>query len=64
MKTLILEPTDETPKVVLDPENKVFSISGKSFPENVEVFFNPILRWLDEYIIAPEKETQIEFRLE
>jgi hypothetical protein len=64
MRTLNLEPTDETPKVIFDPANKVFSISGKSFPENVEVFFNPVLSWLDEYIVTPEKETNFEFRLE
>lgn len=64
MKALNLEPTDETPKVILDPENKVFLISGKSFPENVEVFFNPILHWLDEYITSPAKETPVEFRFD
>lgn len=64
MKKLDIEPTDETPKVLFNPDQNIFSLTGKSFPENVEVFFNPILTWIDEYIETPLKETVVDFKLE
>ena len=49
MNTLLITPNDFSPKVVLDPTNNVFEISGKSIIENTNKFYNPILQWLEEY---------------
>lgn len=49
MSPLSIDPTEFTPKVLFDPENSVFEISGFSRPENVIGFYRPILKWLDEY---------------
>ena len=43
MEKIIREATDETPKVILDVESGEFEFSGKSLPEDVTQFFNPIL---------------------
>ena len=64
MKALIIEPTDKTPAVILDPENNSFDITGRSVPHDAEAFFNPILEWFEEYAAAPLKKTVIGFNLE
>lgn len=50
MKALIIEPVEFTPKVVFDPENNYFEISGKSRPEDVSGFYEPVLNWLSNYM--------------
>jgi hypothetical protein len=64
MEKIVIEPTNETPKVVLDKENNVFEISGNSLPEDVLNFFVPILSWFDEYAKSPNQSTRIIFNLE
>ena len=49
MEALDIRATNDTPKVLLDPENEVFEISGRSLPEDVVTFYQPILDWLEEY---------------
>jgi len=49
MSPLNIDPTEFTPKILFDPENNKFEISGFSRPENVIGFYRPILKWLDEY---------------
>ncbi len=49
MEKLIVEPTLNSPRVVLDPEKNQFQFSGESRPENVRDFYMPILEWLDQY---------------
>jgi len=64
MEKIVLEPTTETPKVVLDKENSIFEFSGNSLPEDVTTFYSPILEWFDEYASAPNDKTQIIFNFE
>jgi hypothetical protein len=49
MEKLIIEPTGNSPRIILDPENKKFEFSGESRPENVRKFYLPILEWLEAY---------------
>ncbi len=64
MEKIVIEPTSETPKVVLDKENGVFEFSGNSFPEDVITFFSPILSWFEEYTNTPNARTEVIFNLE
>jgi hypothetical protein len=50
MEKLIIEPTANSPRIVLDPEAMNFEFSGESRPENVRKFYLPILEWLEAYI--------------
>lgn len=63
MDALIIEATDETPKVVLDPGNNTFEFSGKSLPEDVTTFYGPVLDWLDSYAESPNEKTVVKFNL-
>ena len=49
MRKLTIEKTASSPKVVLDPENDVYLISGESRPPDVREFYNQILSWLQEF---------------
>ncbi len=55
MRKLIIEKTTSSPKVILDPENKVFLISGESRPPDVREFYNRILSWMEEFGIHLDK---------
>jgi len=63
MEVLKLRATDDTPGIILDAENEIFEIIGRSLPENVNQFYEPILNWLDEYSKSPNPETIFIFKL-
>ncbi len=64
MEAIHIEGTEDTPKLVLDSSNNVFEISGRSLPEDVNEFYDPILRWLETYSKSPNPETNFIFKLE
>jgi hypothetical protein len=63
METIKILGTDDTPTVILDADNDIFEISGRSLPEDVTAFYDPILNWLDEYAASPNPKTTIIFKL-
>ena len=63
MEALKLAPTDDCPSVLLDKDNNTFEISGKSLPEDVISFYQPLLDWLEEYKTAPLEKTIFDFKL-
>ena len=64
MQVLNLEGTEDTPKIILDKNNGIFEISGRSLPEDSAEFFQPVLDWLDEYSGSSNPETVFMFKLE
>jgi hypothetical protein len=62
METLDIRATNDTPKVLLDKENQIFEISGRSLPEDVVRFYQPILDWLDEYKEEALDSTEFVFK--
>lgn len=64
MDSLELEATQETPKIILDKQKEIIEIVGISVPEDVLKFYEPILKWLDEYILNPNEKTNVVFKLE
>ena len=63
METLRLEPTDDSPLVLLDKENNQFEFSGKSLPEDVIEFYQPALDWLETYKAQPNSKTEFNLKL-
>lgn len=63
MEPLRIPATDETPSVILDPVNNVFEFSGKSLPEDVTIFYGPVLTWLDKYAGSASQKTVFDFKL-
>lgn len=64
MKALYIEPTNDTPTIILDSEKNHFEISGKSLPEDVNSFYEPVLNWLENYFANPNPSTSILFNLD
>ncbi len=64
MEPLIIRATEESPGINFDKEIGKFLIFGKSFPEDVRRFFDPVLFWLEEYAQNPNEESKFEIRLE
>ncbi len=63
MENLNIMPTDESPKVTMDKENGILEITGKSLPEDVSAFYEPVLKWLNEYKKQPADLTILTIKL-
>jgi len=63
MDIIKLVGTDDTPSVILDKENNKFEFAGRSMPEDVVAFFQPVLDWLDEYASDPNPKTVFDFKM-
>ncbi|MFY9309521.1 MAG: DUF1987 domain-containing protein [Bacteroidia bacterium] len=61
---LVIEETQDTPRVFFDKASGVFEISGRSLPENAIKFYTPVLRWLEEYVASPNAKTCFDFKLD
>lgn len=64
MEALIIEGTDDTPKIILEKEKGVFEISGRSLSEDSVEFYKPVLEWINEYSKNPNDSTVFTFKLE
>lgn len=63
-ETLLIESTEDTPKVIFDVEKKLFEISARSLPENAIGFYEIVLKWLNDYSNSPLDLTVFDFKLE
>jgi hypothetical protein len=63
MNVIKIAGTEDTPSIILDAANDIFEISGRSLPEDVAVFYEPVLFWLDEYEKNPNPKTVFNFKL-
>ena len=64
MEILNLEGTADTPKIILDKENRIFEISGRSLPEDSAEFYRPVIEWINRYSQQPNAVTEFVFKLE
>ena len=64
MEALHIVSTEETPEVHVDVENKHFSISGKSLPEDSVAFYAPVFDWLQQFVDEVEEDVEFEFFME
>ncbi len=54
---LKINASDYSPEVYLNAQEGILSISGRSMPEDVGSFFDPIFDWVDEYLKNPREMT-------
>lgn len=64
MEKLHLVGTEDTPEVLLDPSSNKFVISGRSLPEDVTTFYQPIMDWLDALENSPLSSLKFDIKLE
>jgi SiaC family regulatory phosphoprotein len=64
MYNLIVEGTEDTPKIVFDIENSNYEISGRSLPEDVLSFYTPVLEWFDSFAKSSKDSLKLNIKLE
>lgn len=64
MEKLLIEETEDTPQIILDPAEGKFKISKISVPENALDFYRPVLDWIKSYAEEPNVQTVFDFDLE
>jgi len=63
MEVIKIVGTDDTPSVTMDVANEIFEVSGRSLPEDVAAFYEPIIDWLDRYSEEATGKTVFNFKL-
>jgi hypothetical protein len=63
MEVIKIKGTDDTPTIILDKNSGIFEISGRSLPEDVTTFYEPVLNWLDDYQEEANDNTTFAFKL-
>ncbi len=64
MNILNLEGTEDTPRIILDKQNGILEMSGRSLPEDSTEFYKPVLDWVGRYAQDPNETTNFVFKLE
>ena len=64
LKPYVQDGTADSPKVILDRNQPVLVIQGRSMPEDASHFFRPVHNWFKDYSTDPNPVTRIEFDLE
>lgn len=64
MNQLIIQETEDTPKINFNVDKNIFEISGRSYPDNVFLFYEPVFAWLNNYANNPKKITNFIFKLD
>ena len=57
MNTLTITETHHSPKVLCDYEKGLIELYGKSLPDEAHDFYDPILHWIENYILMPKAKT-------
>ena len=64
MEKLIIQSTVDTPQVCFDIAAGALELSGKSYPDDVFAFYEPVLAWLNNYSSKPNQITKFVFKLD
>jgi hypothetical protein len=63
MEKLKIESTEDSPQIILERESNIMEISGRSLPEDVNTFYEPMMSWIEEYAKDPLDVTVFSFKL-
>ncbi len=64
IKPIILQNKENAPEIILDKDNNIFKISGRSIVENAHQFYEPIIIWFKKYFKEPNKNTELSINLD
>jgi len=62
VNTLFIKGTSKTPHIEFKPG--ILQISGRSIPEDSVAFYQPVLKWTEDYLDKPEPLTRVNFKME
>jgi len=64
MENLNIEETKYTPKIDMDVKSGTITIIGKSYPENTFEFYEPVMKWIEDYFAGNAQfETKINLEI-
>lgn len=63
-RNFVIEETPKTPKIELNQSTGDFLFSGRSIPENAAKLYDPVLKWVTEYILHPRSTTNFRLNLD
>lgn len=63
MKSLIIPEDNYTPYICFDIDTHVFEVAGESYSEYTLDFFEPVLRWLSNYLEQNKEPLAFNFRM-
>ena len=64
LKNIFIEATNKTPQVDFNCLTGDLILSGRSIPENATELYEPVFRWINEYIQLPRQTTNFRINLE
>jgi hypothetical protein len=64
MEKYIVQQSDITPEMQMDPVSGYMQITGTSIPENSEEVYRPVLDWIRKYEETPARQTLLDIRLD
>jgi hypothetical protein len=64
MERYFVEATKMTPQIELDPDEKVFSLTGNSRPENPMQFYKPMFEWLNAFFEETSEKMIFEVKMD
>ncbi len=64
MDNLIISKTKNTLGVKLDAESGILEFVGSSFPENTTEFFDPVIKWIQDYMLHVTGKLTVNFRFD
>ena len=64
MERYFVEATKMTPQIELDPDKKVYSLTGNSRPENPMQFYKQMFDWLNSYFESATEKMTFEVRMD
>ncbi len=64
MEVIVRRPTKSTPYVHLNDMSGTYMIAGRSIPIDAELFYRPILNWLEKLALTPPAEMEFCFRFD
>lgn len=59
MENYYIAGTEDTPQIEFDSDSRVFTISGRSLPENAIEFYAPVLEWIEKNLGEAERNSFI-----
>lgn len=63
-RNLTIEKTLKTPQIELNYSSGELRLAGKSLPENAGKIYEPVLAWVNKYILDPKPVTNLRLSLE
>lgn len=61
---LLIPETKNTPKLFFNSSSNHWSISGRSYPKEAVVFYEPLLNWINTCELSSQGNYSFEFKLE